>query len=143
MEETDSPSSIGLDTSSGSLSAYFPASVPHPLPLPVYLSQLSSLLAPISPPQELLAALSAFDDDDTGQVDVNDLIDAVANSRPEDGGRSMSRKEVESVMEGFVGRRAFGGFSTSNKNRNDVFRYREWVSSLGAAGGSQQKVEVA
>lgn len=117
--------------------------MPHPLPLPVYLSQLSSLLAPLSPPSELLAALSAFDDDDSGQIDVNELIDAVANSRPEDGGRNLSRRDIESVMEGFVGRRAFGSFSTSNKGKGDVFRYRDWVANLGAAGASQQKAAAA
>ena len=110
----------------------------------MYLSQLSSLLAPISPPSELLAALSAFDDDDSGQIDVQELVEAVSTSRPEDGSRGMNRREVESVMEGFVGRRAFGGFSTSiSKSKGEVFRYREWVSGLGAAGGAQAKVAAA
>ena len=112
--------------------------------MPVYLSQLSSLLAPLSPPSELLAALSAFDDDDSGQIDVNELVEAVADSRPDDGGRSLSRREIESVIEGFVGRRAFGGFSTSiSKSKGEVFRYREWVAGLGAAGGSQTKAAAA
>ena len=132
--------SVGLDTSAGSIAPYFPASLPHPIPLPVYLSQLSSLLAPISPSQELLAALSAFDDDDSGQIDIAELVQAVTGSRPEDGGRSLSQKDVESIMEGFTGRRAFSAFGQStNKNRGDVFRYRDWVSGLGAAGNNQTK----
>lgn len=98
---------------------------------------------PLSPHSELLAALSAFDDDDSGQINTSELMDALTNVRPEDGGRNMSKREVESVMEGFIGRRAFGGFSTSNKTRGDVFRYREWVASLGAAGGGQSNAATA
>ena len=35
------------------------------------------------------------------------------------------------MMEGYVGKRAFGGKGTS---KGDVFRYREWVAGLGAVG---------
>lgn len=132
--------STGLDSSAGSLAPYFPASLPYPLPLAVFLSQLSSLLAPISPPQELLAALSAFDDDDSGQIDVSELIQAVTSTRPEDCSRPLTQRDVEAVLDGFTGRRAFSAFGqTSNKNRGDVFRYRDWVSGLGAAGQPQAK----
>ena len=122
---------IGLNPNSSQTAAYLPASTPHPLSLPAYLAILSSLLSPLSPSNELLAAMSAFDDDDSGQVDVEELLDAVTNARPDNGARGISRKEAEAVMDGFVGRRAFGGKGNS---KGDIFRYREWVAGLGAVG---------
>ena len=122
---------IGLDPNPSQTAAFFPPSTPHPLSLPTYLTTLATLLAPLSPPNELLAALSAFDDDDSGQLDTDELLDAVINSRPENGARNMSEAEVEAVMDGFVGRRAFGGKGSS---KGDVFRYREWVAGLSAVG---------
>lgn len=122
------------------MAPFFSASLPYPLPLPAYLSQLSSLLAPISPSQELLAALSTFDDDDSGQIDIAELTRAVTNLRPENGDQPLSQAEVEMAMEGFVGRRAFSAFGHSTKSRGDVFRYRDWVSELGAANDNQKRV---
>ena len=130
----------GLDSSASSVAPFFSASLPYPLPLPAYLSQLSLLLAPMSSSQELLAALSTFDDDDSGQVDIAELTKAVTSSRPENGKQSLSPAEVEMAMEGFVGRRAFSTFGQPTKSRGDVFRYRDWVSELGTSNDNQKRV---
>ena len=104
--------------------------------LPTYLSTLSNLLAPLSPPSELLAAFDAFDDDDSGQIDVAELRDALLHTSPDIGEKALTEQEVNEVMEGWVGRRAFGkGLSAGAlKGKADVFRYREWVTGLGSVG---------
>lgn len=57
----------------------------------------------------------------------------------------MSEKEVNAVMEGWVGRRAFGkGLSGGGlKGKGDVFRYREWVAGLGSAGDGGKEAQAA
>jgi Ca2+-binding EF-hand superfamily protein len=86
-----------------------------------------------------MSAFSAFDEDDSGQVDLADLRDALLNTAPEPGERPLTAAEVDKVINGFTGRRAF------NKNMNaqlgakrgDVFRYQEFVNSImGSNGGS-------
>ena len=126
----------GLENSGPTLGAYFPPSHSQTITLPTYLSTLSNLLAPLSPPSELLAAFDAFDDDDSGQIDVAELRDALLHTSPEIGEKALTEREVNEVMEGWVGRRAFGkGLSAGAlKGKADVFRYREWVAGLGSIG---------
>jgi len=98
----------------------------------------------LSSPSELLAALSAFDDDDSGQVDAGELIDALLHTAPEIGHKTLNKTEISQVMEGFVGKRAFSKSSTGNSTRGDVFRYKDWVQGMGAvAGGEGEKVQTA
>lgn len=125
------------------MTPFFPPSRPQTLMLPAYLSSFSNLLAPLSPPSELLAAFDAFDDDDSGQIDVADLRDALLHTSPDAGEKPLSEKEVNSVMEGWVGRRAFGkGLSGGGlKGKGDVFRYREWVAGLGSAGDGGKEAQ--
>lgn len=52
----------------------------------------------------------------------------------------MSVDEVETVLAGFSGRRAFGGgkgLSGPAKGRGDVFRYRDFVGSVTGGGDSE------
>ncbi|MCJ1287767.1 hypothetical protein MMC26_007119 [Xylographa opegraphella] len=132
--------SLGLDTSGSSLAPFFPPSQPSTLALPAYLSTLSNLLAPLSGPSELLAAFAAFDDDDSGQIDISELRDALLHTSPDIGEKAMNDREVDAVVDGWIGRRAFGKGLTAGgiKGKGDVFRYREWVSSLGSAGDQAQ-----
>lgn len=139
-------SGLGLDASGSSLAPYFPASTPHPLPLAHFLTSLSTPLASLSPPSELLAALSAFDDDDSGQIDVEELTKALGET-----GKGLSAREVRDVVEGFTGRRAFAGGKGMGLGKGgplgggkggEVFRYREWVAGLGAVGGGGEVGEV-
>ena len=109
-------------------------------------------MASLSPPEELLAAFSAFDDDDNGQVDVEELRDALLNTAPEEGlggGRGLSEAEVERVMAGFTGRKTFGkmgrgggrnqGLGALGNARGEVFRYNEFVGTV--AGGNKGSEE--
>lgn len=105
-----------------------------------FLNSLAEALSALSPSAELLSAFSAFDDDDSGQVDMAELRDALLNTAPEPGERALTAAEVDKVMSGFTGRRAF------NRNMNaqlgakkgEVFKYQDFVNSvMGSNGGSE------
>lgn len=104
------------------------------LALPTYLSNLSYLLAPLSSQEELLNAFAAFDERDGGEIDVSELRDAVLHTAPEPGQRSLSTREVEQALGGFVGRKAFGKDLKGGTGRGEVFKYREWVGGVMGAG---------
>ena len=105
--------------------------------MPSFLSTLSNLLAPLSSQQELLNAFAAFDDDDSGQINVGELRDTLLHTSPEAGERLMSEREVDQVVNGFTGRRAFG---KGVGQRGEVFRYQEFVGSV-LGGGETGKAE--
>ena len=143
--------SLGLQESN--MSQFFPASHPQQLTLPQYLNQLANLLVGLSPPQELLNAFSAFDDDDSGQIDVAELKSALLNTAPDPGERPLTDKDIDRATEGFTGRRILGrnaigmagvrGLNTpaSKRNNGDVFRYQEFVANL--TGGPAVSMEAA
>ena len=131
--------SLGLNESS--LSQFFPPGQAQQMSLPQYLSQLANILVGLSPQQELLNAFSAFDDDDSGQVDVAELRTALLNTVPDPGERSLTAKDIDRAMEGFTGRRILGknviGIAgvrglkdPAPKKGGDVFRYQEFVGNL-------------
>ncbi|KAL1970483.1 hypothetical protein VTN77DRAFT_4127 [Rasamsonia byssochlamydoides] len=134
---------LGQDSSSAATSQYFPAGGAQTMNLPTFLNTLSTLLAPLSSQKELLNAFAAFDDDDSGQIDVAELRDALLHTNPEAGESPLTEKEIDEVLSGFTGRRAFGGKSArtgglNGVKRGDVFRYQEFVSSImgGADNGN-------
>lgn len=93
--------------------------------------------------EELLEAFSAFDADDSGQIDVNELREALCELAPEPGSgeRMLSAAEVNACMEGFVGRRGFKKAQMGNGGRlggkGDVFRYYDFVGGIwGGAEGA-------
>lgn len=107
---------------------------------------MATALAALSPPQELLNAFSAFDDDDSGQIDVVELRKALLTTPPEPGERALSERDIDDALRGFTGRRILGksgaglsglrGIGTSAASKSgDVFRYREFVSNL--SGGPE------
>lgn len=102
--------------------------------LPTFLSTLSTLLAPMSSQKELLNAFAAFDDDDSGQVDVAELRDALLNTNPDSGESPLTEREVDEVLNGFTGRRAFGGrgklAGLNGQKRGEVFYYQDFVGSI-------------
>ncbi|EON63157.1 hypothetical protein W97_02384 [Coniosporium apollinis CBS 100218] len=128
---------LGLDASSGTLNQYLPSN--QSISLAAYLHQLAELYAGLSRPEELRTAFEAFDTDDSGQVDVGELRDALLNTLPEKGERALSVQEVEAVVGGFSGRRALGkgmmgrGLGSAGE-RGEVFRWGEFVTALGAGG---------
>ncbi len=127
------------------MSQFFPPSAPQTISLATFLNSLADRLAALSPSAELLAAFSAFDDDDSGQIDAAELRDALLNGAQEPGERALSAAEVDRVMDGFTGRRAFNrNINTQlGAKRGEVFKYQDFVNSLtgsanGGPGGSSQ-----
>lgn len=119
---------------------FFPPSQPQTVALAAFLNSLAETLAALSPSAELLSAFSAFDDDDSGQVDMAELRDALLNTAPEPGERALTAAEVDKVMNGFTGRRAFNRNMNAQlgAKRGEVFKYQEFVNSvIGSNGGSE------
>lgn len=94
----------------------------------------------LSPSNELLSAFSAFDDDDSGQIDWAELKEALLKTPPEAGERQLTAAEVDMVVNGFTGRRAFNRNMNAQlaAKRGDVFKYQDFVNSiLGSQGTSE------
>lgn len=126
---------IGLSANSSDITNFFPPSTSQTVTLPAYLNSLASLLAALSPSSELLSAFSAFDEDDSGQIDLTELRDSLLHTAPELGEKPMTEREIDRVMSEFTGRRAFGKNSGGGMGkRGEVFKYQEFVSSV--AGGA-------
>ena len=133
---------MGMEHHPAALRDFFPPNTPSQLNLARYLDTLSAPLAELSPPEELMAAFSAFDVDDSGQIDVAELRKALLMTAPEPGEEDfrMGEREVDAILGEFVGRRAFGakGINVA-KGKGEVFRYREFMGAVtaGAGGGGE------
>lgn len=116
--------SLGLDSSPAAIQQHLD-SAPSPYNLASYLTHLSQHLSLLSPVPDLLAAFEAFDENDDGTVDVEELKAALTGM-----GERMSPEEVERALKGFSRRRVLkrGGAG------GDVFRYREFVDLLAGKG---------
>jgi hypothetical protein len=132
----------GLSANSSDITAFFPPSTPQTVTLPAYLNSLAGLLASLSPSSELLSAFSAFDEDDSGQVDLAELRDALLHTAPEPGERPLTGRETDQVMSGFTGRRAFGKHAGGGMGkRGEVFKYQEFVASVAGGAGVDGKAD--
>lgn len=130
----------GLPHSQSDVSPFFPPSEPQTIALAAFLNSLADGLAALSPSAELLSAFSAFDDDDSGQVDLVELRKALLDTAPEPGERALTATEVDKVMNGFTGRRAFNRNMNAQlgSKKGEVFKYQEFVNSImGSNGGSE------
>jgi hypothetical protein len=121
------------------VSRFFPSSAPQTITLAAFLNNVASSLAPLSPSAELASAFSAFDDDDSGQIDLAELRDALLHTAPEPGERALTAAEIDQVMSGFTGKRAFGGKvkgggAAGFGKRGEVFRYHDFVNSIAGGG---------
>ena len=104
-----------------------------------FLNSIATALASLSPSSELLSAFSAFDDDDSGQIDLAELRDALLHTAPEPGERALSQAEVDRVMNGFTGRRAFSKSKAGGLGkRGEVFKYQEFVHSVMGGNGTSE-----
>lgn len=136
------PSSLllGQDPSSSATTAYFPPGDSQTISLPTYLNKIAAVLAPLSSSQELLSAFAAFDEEDSGQVDLAELRDTLLQTSPDSHEAPLTEREVDEAISGFAGKRAFGGRgakSGGTRNRGEVFRYQEFVGSItGGQGGN-------
>ncbi|KAL9113382.1 MAG: hypothetical protein Q9227_002423 [Pyrenula ochraceoflavens] len=149
--------SLGMDSSSATIAPFFPPGSPQTLTLPSFLNTLGTMLIGLSPPQELLNAFAAFDDDDSGQVDVSELKDALIHTAPDHGVRVLTERDVDTAIEGFTGRRAFGrghnialhgmkgmgnGMGVVAQKKGDVFKYTDFVGNLvgGQTNGQSEAI---
>jgi Ca2+-binding EF-hand superfamily protein len=130
----DMLSQLGLSATPATLATYFNGA--QSINLATYLNTLSDLLSNLSRVNELNAAFEAFDDGDDGQIDMAELKDALLHTAPEPGERKLTEREIDMVVEGFSGRRAFGKGSKS-LSRGEVFRYQEFMASLTGGSGSE------
>ncbi|KAJ5897222.1 hypothetical protein N7504_007510 [Penicillium tannophilum] len=124
---------LGQDASHSTLSRFFPPGAEQKINFATFLNTLSQLMSPMSSSQELLNALAAFDDDDNGQIDVAELRDALLHTAPEDGGVPLTERQIDEVLSGFTGRRAFGGRGAKTGGmgkRAEVFQYHDFVRSI-------------
>ena len=126
---------MGLPNNPAELRDFFPPNGPSQLNLARYLDTLSGPLSELSSTEELSAAFSAFDVDDSGQIDVADLRRSLLSTAPEDGAR-MSERELDGILGEFSGRRAFGakGLNVA-KGKGEVFRWREFMGAVSGGGG--------
>ncbi|KAM0436746.1 hypothetical protein ACHAPT_002457 [Fusarium lateritium] len=105
----------------------------------VFLNSLADALAALSPSAELLSAFSAFDVDDSGQIDLAELRNALLETAPEPGEQPLTASEVDKIMNGFTGRRAFNRNMNAHlgAKRGEVFKYQDFVHSImGSNNGS-------
>lgn len=131
--------SIGLPANPSDISQFFPPGGPQTLSLAAFLNSIAIALVALSPASELLSAFSAFDDDDSGQVDVAELRAALLRTVPEPGEHAPTPAEVDKIIAGFSGRRAFSKSSVGGQRRGEVFRYQEFVNSvMGSSNGSSE-----
>ena len=121
------------------VTAFFPPSTPQTTTLPAYLNSLASLLSSLSPSSELLNAFSAFDEDDSGQVDLAELRDALLHTSPDPGEKPLSERDIDMVVNGFSGRRAFSKQASSMGKRGEVFKYQEFVANISGGAGADGK----
>ncbi|KAH7023767.1 hypothetical protein EDB80DRAFT_698531 [Ilyonectria destructans] len=138
----DMLSQLGLPSSASDVSKFFPPSAPQTIALAAFLNSLAEALVALSPSAELLSAFSAFDDDDSGQVDLNELRNALLETAPEPGERALTSADVDKIMNGFTGRRAFNRNMNAHlgAKRGEVFKYQEFVNSImGSNGGSENQ----
>ncbi|SZF03888.1 unnamed protein product [Blumeria hordei] len=122
---------LGLSANSTDLSEFFPSSGPQTATLPAYLNSLANILSELSPASELLTAFSAFDEDDSGQVNLSELKNNLLHINSDPREAHLSEEEIDSVVNGFTGRRAFdksmGGVLG---RRGEIFKYQEFVASI-------------
>lgn len=132
----------GLPSGNSDITPFFPPGSSQSINLPTYLNSIATLLASLSPPNELMSAFAAFDEDDSGQVDLKELRDALLNTAPDAGEQPLTAKEVDTVMGKYTSRRAFGKNMSGMGKRGEVFKYQEFVGSLaGAANNTKDEKE--
>ncbi|EMD89576.1 hypothetical protein COCC4DRAFT_159103 [Bipolaris maydis ATCC 48331] len=136
----DMLSQLGLSATPSQLSTYFNGA--QSINLANYLTTLSDLLANLSHQSELSAAFEAFDDNDDGQIDLAELKDALLHTAPQPGETLLTEREINMVVEGFSGRRAFGK-GGKGLGRGEVFRYHDFLANLTGGGNGADNTQGA
>ena len=127
---------LGMDNSTRSVADFFLPNAPSTLNLARYLDTLSAPLAELSHPDELQAAFEAFDLEDSGQIDLRVLREAVLGTAPEEGER-LGERDVDGILGEFAARRQFGGKGLNvGREKGEIFRYRDFMAAVtGGSGG--------
>lgn len=137
---------MGLPNAPSDVREFFPPNGPSQLNLARYLDTLSGPLSDMSQSDELAAAFSAFDVDDSGQIDLVELRNALLNTAPERGEAmiKLSEKEADGILRDFTARRAFGAKGVNvAKSKGEVFRWRDFMGSVTGGADGQGEVAVA
>ena len=137
---------VGLPNDPSDVSQFFPPSKTQTIALAAFLNSLAEKLSALSPSAELLSAFSAFDDDDSGQVDWAELRDALLNTAPEPGEKALTAAELDRIVNGYTGRRAFNRNINAQlgSKKGEVFKYNDFVNSiLGSNGASEGTAQEA
>ncbi|KAK5697564.1 hypothetical protein LTR97_007702 [Elasticomyces elasticus] len=132
-----------LPNDPSSLRTFFPSGGPEKLNLARYLDTLAAPMGELSHPEELVAAFEAFDLDDSGQIDSNELRAALLMGGGDERG-GLSEREIDNILGEFGGRRHFGGKGLGahgGMGKGEVFRYREFMSSVGGTGAGGEAME--
>lgn len=85
--------------------------LPDPLNFAAYFTAMTGMLNDLSSREDLIAALAAFDEGDSGKIDVRELKQALT-----DGPDALSDAEVDGVIHAF--------------SRNGKFNYNSFVESI-------------
>ncbi|PHH82677.1 hypothetical protein CDD82_5217 [Ophiocordyceps australis] len=136
----DMLSQLGLPNGPADVARFFPPSRPQTIALGAFLNSLAETLAALSPNAELLSAFSAFDDDDSGQINWAELRDALINTAPEAGEAPLTAGHVDKVVDGFTGRRAFNRNMSAQlgAKKGEVFKYHDFVNSIMGSNGAPE-----
>lgn len=131
---------LGLDNSQASLAQYFSQGQQN-LNLARFLDGLTSgPFADLSAADELSAAFGAFDVDDSGQIDMAELREALIRTNTS-GASTLKVGQVDTILDDFRGRRAFGAKGLLAKDlgsgaRSDVFKYRDFMTAITGMGAT-------
>ncbi|CCG83765.1 protein of unknown function [Taphrina deformans PYCC 5710] len=105
--------SLGVPKSESELSIML-NELPSPLNFAAYFTAMTGLLTDMSSREDLMGALTTFDEGDSGKIDVKDLKEALTT-----GPNAMTEAEVDSVIEAY--------------SRNGKFNYNGFVESIAGA----------
>ncbi|KAK5745274.1 hypothetical protein LTR17_001435 [Elasticomyces elasticus] len=130
---------MGLPNDPSSLRTFFPPGGPEKLNLARYLDTLAGMMGELSHVEEMGAAFEAFDVDDSGQIDCQELRAALLMGVGGDERGGLSEREVDAILGEFGGRRHFGGKglghgANGGLGKGEVFRYREFMAGVGGTG---------
>lgn len=90
------------------------AELPTPLNFAAYFTAMTSLVSDISSRDDLMGALTTFDEGDTGKIDVKELKEALTTGKD-----ALTEEQVERVLQGHA--------------RNGKFNYNTFVESIAGA----------
>lgn len=105
--------SLGLNKGSSEVDNML-AQLPNPLNFAAYFTAMTSLVSDISSRDDLMSALTTFDEGDNGKIDVAELREALTT-----GQNALTHAQVDKVLQGYA--------------RNGKFNYNAFVENIAGA----------